>query len=36
MTMSIPVWVLLAFAVWSMLILILTVGIYRWGLIFAG
>jgi uncharacterized MAPEG superfamily protein len=36
MTMSIPVWVLLAFAVWSMLVLILTVGIYRWGLIFAG
>ena len=36
MTMPIPVWVLLAFAVWSMLVLILTVGIYRWGLIFAG
>jgi len=36
MTMSIPVWVLLAFAVWSMLVLILTLGIYRWGLIFAG
>jgi uncharacterized MAPEG superfamily protein len=36
MTMSIPVWVLLAFAVWSMLVLILTVGTYRWGLIFAG
>jgi uncharacterized MAPEG superfamily protein len=34
--MSIPVWVLLAFAVWSMLVLILTVGTYRWGLIFAG
>jgi uncharacterized MAPEG superfamily protein len=34
--MSIPVWVLLAFAVWSMLVLILTLGIYRWGLIFAG
>jgi uncharacterized MAPEG superfamily protein len=34
--MSIPVWVLLAFAVWSMLVLVLTVGIYRWGLIFAG
>ena len=34
--MSIPVWTLLAFAVWSMLVLILTVGIYRWGLIFAG
>lgn len=36
MTMSTPVWVLLAFAVWSMLVLILTVGTYRWGLIFAG
>jgi uncharacterized MAPEG superfamily protein len=36
MAMSIPVWVLLAFAVWSMLVLILTVGTYRWGLIFAG
>ena len=36
MIMSIPVWVLLAFAVWSMLVLILTVGTYRWGLIFAG
>ena len=36
MTMSIPVWVLLAFAVWSMLVLILAVGTYRWGLIFAG
>ncbi|MGB5372719.1 MAG: MAPEG family protein [Polyangiales bacterium] len=34
--MSIPVWVLLAFAVWSMLVLIFTVGTYRWGLIFAG
>ena len=36
MTMSIPVGVLLAFAVWSMLVLIFTVGTYRWGLIFAG
>ena len=36
MAMSIPVWTLLGFAVWSMLVLILTVGIYRWGLIFAG
>ena len=34
--MSIPVWVLLAFAVWTMLVLMLTVGYYRWGLIFAG
>jgi uncharacterized MAPEG superfamily protein len=36
MEMSIPVWVLLAFAVWSMLVLIFTIGTYRWGLIFAG
>jgi uncharacterized MAPEG superfamily protein len=36
MAMPMPVWVLLAFAVWSMLVLMLTVGIYRWGLIFAG
>ena len=36
MIMSIPVWVLLAFAVWTMLVLMLTVGIYRWGLVFAG
>ncbi len=36
MIMSIPVWVLLAFAVWSMLVLIFTIGTYRWGLIFAG
>ncbi|TFH29839.1 MAG: MAPEG family protein [Myxococcales bacterium] len=34
--MSIPVWVLLAFAVWSMLVLVSTVGVYRWGRIFAG
>ncbi|MGB5375853.1 MAG: MAPEG family protein [Polyangiales bacterium] len=36
MAISIPVWVLLAFAVWSMLVLIFTIGTYRWGLIFAG
>jgi len=34
--MSIPVWVLLAFAVWTMLVLMFTVGIYRWSLVFAG
>lgn len=34
--MSIPVWALLAFASWTMLLLLLTVGIYRWALIFAG
>lgn len=36
MSMSVPVWVLLAFAVWTMLVLMLTVGIYRWGLVFSG
>ena len=36
MAMSIPVWVLLAFAVWTMLVLMFTVGIYRWSLVFAG
>ena len=36
MAMTIPVWVLLAFAVWTMLVLMMTVGIYRWGMIFTG
>jgi len=34
--MTIPVWVLLGFAVWTMLVLMMTVGIYRWGMIFTG
>ncbi|QDG49732.1 MAPEG family protein [Persicimonas caeni] len=29
--MTIPVWVLLAFAGWTLLILITNVGVYRWG-----
>ncbi len=28
--MSIPVWVLLAFAMWTLLVLATTVGVYRW------
>jgi uncharacterized MAPEG superfamily protein len=36
MTMTVPVWVLLAFAVWTMLVLMMTVGIYRWSMIFTG
>ena len=34
--MSIPVWALLAFATWTMAILMLGVGVYRWSLILAG
>jgi uncharacterized MAPEG superfamily protein len=34
--MTIPVWVLLAFALWTLLILAATVGVYRWTRILAG
>jgi uncharacterized MAPEG superfamily protein len=34
--MSMPVWMLLAFAMWTLLLLLFTVGIYRWSRIFAG
>ena len=34
--MSIPVWALLAFATWTIAILMLGVGVYRWSLILAG
>ena len=34
--MSIPVWALLAFAMWTIAILMLGVGVYRWSLVFAG
>jgi uncharacterized MAPEG superfamily protein len=34
--MSIPVWALLAFATWTVAILMLVVGVYRWSLILAG
>jgi uncharacterized MAPEG superfamily protein len=31
---SVPEWVLLAFAGWTLLLLTATVGVYRWGLVF--
>jgi uncharacterized MAPEG superfamily protein len=34
--MSIPVWMLLGFATWTALLLLLTVGVYRWSRIFTG
>src|SRR5215210_2675011 len=34
--MTIPVWMLLAFAAWTLLLLLSTVGVYRWSRILAG
>ena len=34
--MPIPVWVLLGFAAWSLLVLFTTVGVYRWSRILTG
>lgn len=34
--MSIPLWVLLGYAAWTLLILFATVGVYRWGCILTG
>jgi uncharacterized MAPEG superfamily protein len=34
--MSIPVWALLSFAAWTVTILMIGVGVYRWSLILAG
>ena len=34
--MTVPVWMLLGFATWTALLLLFTVGIYRWSRIFAG
>lgn len=34
--MSVPVWMLLGFAAWTVLLLLATVGVYRWGLILSG
>lgn len=34
--MSIPVWVLLAFAGWTLVTLLLTVGVYRWHQVLTG
>src|SRR5215203_1433672 len=34
--MSIPVWVLLGFVLWTLLLLFTTVGVYRWSRILTG
>ena len=34
--MSVPVWMLLGFSLWTLALLLFTVGIYRWGRIFTG
>lgn len=34
--MAIPIWMLLGFAAWTILLLTSTIGLYRWVLIFAG
>lgn len=34
--MTVPVWVLLAFAAWTLLTLFATIGVYRWSRILAG
>ncbi len=34
--MTIPVWMLLGFAVWTLLLLLATVGVYRWSRILTG
>lgn len=35
-TMTTPVLMVLFFALWTVLLLVLTVGVYRWGSVFAG
>ena len=34
--MTVPAWMLLGFAMWTLLLLLFTVGIYRWSRIFTG
>lgn len=34
--MTVPVWMLLGFAMWTLLLLLVTVGVYRWSRIFRG
>ena len=34
--MTLPVWMLLGFATWTALLLLFTIGIYRWSRIFTG
>ena len=34
--MTVPEWMLLAFAMWTVLLLLFTIGVYRWSRIFGG
>jgi len=34
--MNVPVWMLLGFATWTALLLLFTIGVYRWSRIFSG
>jgi len=34
--MTMPLWMLLGFAMWTLLLLLFTIGIYRWSRIFSG
>lgn len=34
--MTVPVWMLLGFAMWTALLLLFTIGVYRWSRIFSG
>ena len=34
--MTVPVWMLLGFATWTLLLLLFTIGVYRWSRIFTG
>lgn len=34
--MTIPIWMLLAFAVWTIVVLLFSVGVYRWSRILTG
>jgi len=34
--MTVPVWMLLGFAMWTLLLLLFTIGVYRWSRIFTG
>lgn len=34
--MTMPIWMLLGFAAWTLLLLVATIGVYRWALIFSG
>ena len=34
--MTVPIWMLLGFAAWTLLLLISTIGVYRWSRVFTG